>query len=178
MALGPTIYKCEISLSDLDRQRYDTLLLTVAKHPSETDERMMARVMAYCIHAQERLTFGKGISSADEPDIWLHTLDGQVELWIEVGEPSAERMRKASRIARQVVVYSFNTKASLWWEQNRPKCSDLPVSVFQFQWDDVSTLATFVQRKIELSVTISDGSAYVACNAGTCDLTWTPLSPG
>lgn len=93
MALKPTIYKHRISLSDLNRDYYDTLNLTVALHPSETIERMMVRVLAYCINAQEHLTFTKGLSEIEEPDIWLRSLDDQIRLWVDVGEPSADRIK-------------------------------------------------------------------------------------
>ena len=93
MALKPTIYKMTIDLSDLERSKYQTLNLTVAQHPSESVERMMARVLAYCIDAHEQLEFTKGISATDEPDLWQHTLDGQLCLWIEIGEPSFDRIK-------------------------------------------------------------------------------------
>ena len=97
MATKPTIYKVRIALSDLERNYYDTLNLTVALHPSETPERMMARVMAYCINAQEGLSFAKGLSDTDEPDIWLRSMDQQTLLSIDVGEPSFDRVKKLSR---------------------------------------------------------------------------------
>ena len=100
-------------MSDLDRNYYDSLNLTIARHPSETLERMVSRLLAYCIHAREGLVFTKGLSSVEEPDIWLHTLDDQLVLWIEVGEPTVERIKKASRLARKVIVYSFNSKSNL-----------------------------------------------------------------
>ena len=94
MSLKPTIYKMTIDLCDLERSKYETLNLTVAQHPSESVERMMVRVLAYCIDAHEQLTFTKGISAPDEPDLWQHTLDGQICLWVEVGEPSFDRIKK------------------------------------------------------------------------------------
>ncbi len=94
MALKPTIYKLNINLSDLDRDYYDTIDLTLAQHPSETLERMMARVVAFCINAEEHLKFTKGLSEIEEPDIWARTLDDQIALWIDVGEPDVERIKK------------------------------------------------------------------------------------
>lgn len=99
MALSSTICKSKISLSDLERNHYDSLNLTVAQHPSETTERLMVRILVFCINAQDRLEFTKGLSAADEPDMWVQSLDGQQELWIDVGEPSLERIKKASQIA-------------------------------------------------------------------------------
>ena len=99
MALKPTIYKLRISLSDINRNFYDALNLTIAQHPSETLERMMARILAFCINAQEHLEFTKGLSAVDEPDIWVKSLDDQITLWIDVGEPAVDRIKKASRIS-------------------------------------------------------------------------------
>lgn len=96
MALKPTVFKFQVSLSDLNRNYYDTLNLTVAQHPSETTERMMARVLAFCINAQEHLDFTRGLSTVEEPDIWARTLDDQISLWIDVGEPAVDRIKKSN----------------------------------------------------------------------------------
>ena len=98
MASNSKICKLTISLSDINHNHYDTLNLTVAQHPSETVERMMVRILVFCINARERLEFTKGLSAVDEPDIWARSLDDQLLLWIDVGEPSHERVKKASRI--------------------------------------------------------------------------------
>ena len=110
MALKPTIFKFDLSLADMDRNCYESLALTVAQHPSETTERMMVRVLARCLYHHERLAFTKGLSENDEPDLWQKSLDGRIERWIEVGEPSLDRLKKASRLAEDVVVISFNTR--------------------------------------------------------------------
>lgn len=175
MALKPTIYKLNIALSDLDRNHYETLNLTVAQHPSETLERMMVRVLAFCINAEEHLTFTKGVSAIDEPDIWKHTLDGQLALWIDVGEPAADRIKKATRLAQTVKVYSFNSKSQAWWTQNQESFNKLSASVFQFQWENIQALAALVQRTMSVSVTISEHSAYVASDLGECEVLWVPL---
>jgi uncharacterized protein YaeQ len=119
MALKPTIYKLKIMVSDLDREHYEALNLTVAQHPSETIERMLVRVLVYCLNAQEQLSFTRGLSAVDEPDLWVKTLDDQLALWIDVGEPAVERIKKATRIAAKVKVYSFNSKSASWWSQNQ-----------------------------------------------------------
>ena len=175
MALGATIYKIKIALSDLDRQRYETLGLTVAQHPSETLERMMARVLVYCLNAEENLAFGKGLSSDDEPDIWLRTLDSRTALWIEVGEPNVERIKKATRAAQAVKVYSFNTRSDVWWSQGASKFSKLDAEFFQLDWHDVQALAKLVQRNMDLSVTISDASAFVADQKSGFEVHWKTL---
>jgi len=175
VATKPTIYKFHIDLSDVNRNYYDSLNLTIAQHPSESTERMMARVMAYCINAQERLIFSKGLSAAQEPDIWAHALDGNLDLWIDVGEPALDRIKKATHIARAVKVYSFNSKSNVWWEQGRPRFVELSADIFQLQWDSIKALASMVQRTLDISVTISGDCAYVATANGECEVNWTTL---
>lgn len=175
MALKPTIYKFKISLTDLNRDYYDTLNLTIAQHPSETLERMMARMLVFCINAQENLSFAKGLNVAEEPDIWAHTLDNQLTLWIDVGEPAFDRIKKASRLTSAVKVYSFNSKSDIWWKQEQTKFSNLSVSVFRLQWENVQSLALLAQRTMDLSVTITENSAYIATELGECEVFWVPL---
>ena len=176
MALKPTIYKFEISLSDLDRERYDSLKLTVALHPSESLERMMARVIAFCLNADERLDFTRGLSETSDPDIWTHSLDGQVLLWIDIGEPSLERLKKAVGLADRVCVYSFNSKSDTWWHQSESAMNRLPVAVYQFPNESVRELAKLVERTMEMSVTITEGNAYIATQLGECELPCRHLS--
>ena len=175
VAIKPTIYKLKISLSDLNRNYYETLNLTVAQHPSETVERMMARVMAYCINAQEYLTFAKGMNDIDEPDIWAKTLDDQLLLWIDVGEPAVDRIKKASRLAQAVRIYSFNSKSDVWWDQAQEKIKQLKASVYRFDWQNIQALAALVQRTMDISVTITGDSAYVATELGECEVSWMEL---
>lgn len=175
MALKPTIYKFKIALTDLNRNYYDTLNLTIAQHPSETLERMMARMLAFCLNAQESLAFTKGLSTAEEPDLWVHTPDGRIALWIDVGEPAPERIKKATRIAQTVKVYSFNSKSNIWWTQEQNKFNQLTAAIFQFQWPDMQALARQVQRTMDISVTITEESAYIATESGECEVGWAIL---
>jgi uncharacterized protein YaeQ len=175
MALKPKIYKARITLADIERDYYDTLNITIARHPSENLERMMVRVLAFCINARETPVFTKGLCAVEEPDIWARTLDDRIALWIDVGEPAVERIKKATRLAPAVRVYSFNAKSDIWWEQVRTRYNELPASVFQFQWNDVQALAALVERTMELSVTITGDSAYVGAAAGACEVPWMPL---
>ena len=175
MAFKPTIYKLKINLADTDRNYYDTLNLTLAQHPSETLERMMARVLAFCINAQEHLVFTKGLSAVEEPDIWARTLDDRLSLWIDVGEPTVDRIRKATRLSPAVKVYSFNSKSDTWWSQGQAKVNELTASVFQFKWASIQALAALVKRTMELSVTITGETAYVAAESGECEVPWVTL---
>lgn len=172
MALKPTIHKFSISLSDLDRDYYDSLNLTVAQHPSESAERMMVRVLSYCINAQERLEFTKGLSETEEPDLWVKSLDDQIELWIDVGEPSLDRLKKATRQSQHTRVYSFNSKSPTWWDQLQLGRANLEVLVFRFDWPAVQALAKLLERTMVMSVTITGASAYIATERGECEVGW------
>jgi len=178
MALKPTIHKFSISLSDLDRDYYDSLNLTVAQHPSESSERMMARVLSYCINAQERLAFTRGLSETEEPDLWVKSLDDQIELWIDVGEPNLDRLKKASRQSQQTRVYSFNSKSPTWWDQLKLSPAKLEVQVFRFEWSAIQELAQLLERTMVISVTITGASAYIATESGECEVGWQLLSGG
>ena len=177
VALKPTIYKIKIALSDIDRAYYDTLDLTVAQHPSETPERMMVRVLAFCLNAQDNLVFTNGLSAVDEPDIWARGLEGEIALWIDVGEPTLERIKKAVRQAPLVKVYSFNSKSDRWWADGRAKFNALKAAIFQFQWGNIQALAALVERRMDLSITVQSDTAYVAAGLGECEVSWSVLQP-
>lgn len=175
MAKKPTIYKAKISLSDMDRHVYDELNLTIAQHPSESLERMMARVLAYCINAREFLAFTTGLSTPDEPDIWARSLDDQLLEWIDVGEPAVDRIKKAVGRSPKVSIYSFNSKSDVWWDKSENDFRKLNASFFRFQWSAIQTLATLVERTMELSISISDHSAFIASGSGECEVAWETL---
>ena len=109
MALKPTIYKAQISLADSDQNCFEELTLTIAKHPSETIERMTTRLLAFCVNNARGLEFTKGLSTADEPDIWQHADNGEIEHWLELGQPEEPRLRKACGKAKRVSVYCIQT---------------------------------------------------------------------
>ncbi|HYQ71792.1 MAG TPA: YaeQ family protein [Gammaproteobacteria bacterium] len=175
MALKPKIYKTRITLSDVDRDHYDLLALTIAQHPSETLERMMARVLAFCINAWESPVFTRGLCAVEEPDLWVRSPDDRIALWVDVGEPTVDRIKKATRLSPVVRVYSFNSKSDVWWRQGRAGFCELPVSIFRFRWEDMQVLAALVQRTMDISVTIVGDSAYIAAAAGECEVSWVPL---
>lgn len=175
MALKPTIYKLKIALADINRDKYETLNLTLALHPSETLERMMARVAAFCINAEEQLSFTRGLSEADEPDIWARSLDDQLQLWIDLGEPLPERIKKACRLAQQVKVYSFNSKSDVWWSQGETEFSKTAASFYRFDSGQIKQLATLAERTMDIAVTISEQSAFFATEKGECEVNWVTL---
>ncbi len=171
MALKPKIYKLKLTLSDLNRNHYDTLNLTIAQHPSETAERMMVRVVAFAFNAQEFLSFTKGLSAIEEPDIWARTLDDQISLWIDVGEPAVDRVKKSTRLAHSVKVYSFNTKSDVWWSQNQVAFSKLNASLYRLEWSQIQGLAKLIQTSLDWTVTITGDSAYFATESGEAEIT-------
>jgi len=171
LALKPTIYKCHISLSNLNTDQYETYNLTLAQHPSETAERMMARVLAFCLNADEALSFAKGLSSVEEPDIWAHSLDGTLLSWIDVGEPASDRIKKASRIAKAVKVYCFNSKSDTWWNQNQENFKLFSASVTRFNWEGIQALAKLLERTMDMSISISGDSIYFSDAQGECEVT-------
>lgn len=179
MALKPTIYKFTITLADLNNQHYPNLNLTVAQHPSETLERMMVRVLVFCLHShddsEKLLAFTKGLSSVEEPDIWQKTLDDQLLTWIDVGEPSFERMKKACRLSKNTFVYSFNTKSDVWWKQNKQQFEALPIQFFAFEWEQIKALAKQVERTTNWSITISDDSVFVSTKTDQLEAQWRVL---
>ncbi len=175
MAIKPTIYKLNIVLSDMDREYYDTLNLTLAQHPSETLERMMTRVLAYCINAEEKLAFTKGLSEIEEPDIWTVEYNSDISLWIDVGEPDPDRIKKACRKANQVKIYSFNSKSDVWWEQSRNKFESLDASFYRFDWEDIQEVASMVERTMSLSVMLTGDTVYIIFGDESCEVAWERL---
>ncbi|WP_153448799.1 YaeQ family protein [Vibrio algicola] len=176
MALKPTIYKFRIALTDINNDHYDSLNLTIAQHPSENDARMMARVIAYCLNAKPDLQFTKGLSSIEEPDIWLKSLDDQLLHWIEAGEPDFDRVKKATRLAKQVSIYSFNTKSDVWWKQNQDKFSTLNADIFRLDHAGVLASTKMIARTLELGVMVSGNTIYLSTDDQQCEVTWEMLS--
>jgi uncharacterized protein YaeQ len=176
MALKPTIFKFKIALADLNNDHYCNLNLTVAQHPSETTERMVVRLLAFCLHThddpEQLLSFTKGLSASEEPDIWLKGLDDQLLCWIDVGEPAFERIKKASRLAKRTVVYGFNSKFDVWWRQSQPTFQSLAVSVRRFYWSEIQQLSATLARTVDWSITLSGESIYVATLDGQIEVNW------
>jgi uncharacterized protein YaeQ len=169
MALKSTIFKAELAVSDLDRNHFATHAVTIARHPSETDERMMVRLLAFALNADEHLEFGPGLSSEDEPDLVKKDLTGAIELWIDVGLPDEREIRKAAGRARDVMVYLYGGRsAALWWEKNRDALERLDnVRVIDVPAEIVALLAKFAERSMRLDCTVQEGTAWIACGAET-----------
>ncbi|MBT4520734.1 MAG: YaeQ family protein [Halieaceae bacterium] len=162
MALKPTIYKAQINLADSDRNCYEQLSLTLARHPSETLERLAVRLLVYCLHCERALEFTRGISSADEPDLWQLSDSGEIEHWIELGQPEEPRLRKACGRAQRISVYAFGRSAATWWNRSGDAIGALPrVQVWQFDWDSVVNVSQLLTRNAKLGVSIVGGTLYV-----------------
>ncbi|MEP6939661.1 MAG: YaeQ family protein [Rudaea sp.] len=163
MALGATTYKVELAISDMDRHYYATHALTIARHPSETEERLMARLVAFALHADERLEFGKGISSDDEPDLWRRDLTGEIVEWIELGQPDEQRIRRAAGRARNVVVVTYSGRgADIWWEKNRAALARVRnLTVTSIGAAQIEALTALVERNMQLQCLIQDRQLQV-----------------
>ena len=172
MALKSTVVKAELQISDMDRHYYATHNLTVAQHPSETDARLMVRLLAFAMYADERLEFGRGLSQDDEPDLWLKELTGEILLWIDLGQPDEARVRKACGRSRQVVLFTYGGRSSdIWWEKNAASLArsrnltviDIPIEV-------VEQLTEMMVRGMRLNVMIQDGELQVLGGDVTIDI--------
>lgn len=164
MAQNATIYKVEISVSDMDRHYYETHKLTVAKHPSETDERLMVRILAFALNAHDQLEMTKGISTDDEPDIWQKSLSGELELWVALGLPTEKIVRQSCNKANAMIVYCYGGRtADMWWDKikNSTKRFD-NLSVVNFSEKDTGELAKHANRSMRIQVNIQDGDVMVS----------------
>lgn len=180
MALKSTIYKAELQIADMDRHYYADHTLTVARHPSETDERMMVRIVAFALLARERLEFAKGLSDTDEPDLWQKDLTGAIETWIDVGQPDERRISKASGRSAQVDVIAYGGRTSdIWWQGVRSKVERLRnVRVLTLVEGVAEALGTMAERTMRVQCTIQDGSAWLSsASHDPVAVEWTVLKP-
>src|SRR5690606_29111012 len=159
MATKSTIYKVALQLSDMDRHYSGTPALTRARHPSETEERLMVRLLAFALHAGDALEFGRGLSSDDEPDLWRRSLSGEIELWIDLGQPDQSRIRKACGRAREVVVVNYGGRsADIWWEKNGAALSRIGnLTVLDIGSATVAALGAMASRTMQLQGMVQDG---------------------
>jgi|TARA_B110000902_G_C14293723_1_gene582225 uncharacterized protein YaeQ len=162
MAQSATIFKADIQISDMDRNYYASHNLTIARHPSETDLRMMLRLLAFTIHADEQLQFTKGISTDDEPDLWNKSLSGEIDLWIDLGTPGEKRIKKACGLSKKVALYTYYSRsATVWWDKNKNTLQRFNNLAVYFISDECAQqLTSLAQRKMQLQVTVQDGDVY------------------
>ena len=168
MALKSTIFKAELQISDLDRHYYQTHALTLARHASETDERMMVRLAAFALNADETLAFGAGLSTDDQADLWRHDLTGAITLWIDVGLPDVKLVRRAAGRAAQVIVYTYGRGADVWWTQNRAELNrSANLAVYKLPPETTQALAAMAARNMRLQCMIQDGEASMTDEANS-----------
>ena len=172
MALKATVVKAELQVSDMDRHYYANHNLTLAQHPSETDTRLMVRLLAFALHADERLEFGRGLSQDDEPDLWRKELTGEIEQWIDLGQPDEARIRKACGRARQVVVVTYaGRSADLWWEKSAASLArNRNLTVIDLAAEPVAELTALMARGMRLNVMIQDGEIQILGGDITIDI--------
>lgn len=184
MALKATIFKADVQIADMDRPYYGDHALTLARHPSETDERMMLRLLAFALHADDALSFGKGLSTDEEPDLWQRDLTGGIDLWIEVGLPDERRLRRACGRAAQVRVYAYGGQgAEIWWKQNG---ADLQrndnLAVMNVPRQASQAMAQLAQRSMKLQFTIQEGQIWIGDEKQSVQVELTPwkdaVTPG
>jgi uncharacterized protein YaeQ len=164
MAQNATIYKVELSVSDMDRHYYETHKLTVAKHPSETDERLMVRIVAFALNAHEHLEMTKGLSTDDEPDIWQKSLSGELDVWVALGLPTEKVIRQSCSKAEKVMVYPYGGRsAEIWWDKIKDSTTRFRnLQVTSFSETDTGALAKLASRAMRLQVNIQDGEVMVS----------------
>src|SRR3990167_3094465 len=171
MAIKATVFKAALQIADMDRHYYADHALTLARHPSETDERMIVRLLAFALYADELLAFGKGISSGEEPDLWRKDLTGAIERWIEVGLPDERAIRKACGRAARVVVISYGRAANIWWNENRDKLQRLNnLTVLNLAGETTQALAALASRNMQLQCTLQENDIMITSDAGMIEI--------
>lgn len=178
MALKATIFKADIQIADMDRQYYQDHILTIARHPSETDERMMVRLLAFARHAHEALVFGKGLSDSEEPDIWQKDLTGAIDVWIDVGQPDDRRILKACGRSARVNIYSYSSNSAIWWNQTGSRVDRAKnLEVINLSAATSQAMSRLAQRNMQLQYTMQDGEIWVNGNGETLQIDLTILKP-
>ncbi|MBC8118874.1 MAG: YaeQ family protein [Burkholderiaceae bacterium] len=172
MALGSTVYKVELSVADIGRNYYADHVLALARHPSETEERLMVRLLAFALYAHTDLRFGRGLSTDDEPDLWQKDPTGVIDMWIDVGLPDERAVRKACGRASRVVVLAYGgRKLDMWWQQNAEALArNRNLDVITVSPEETSQLAALVERSMRLSCTVQEGSAWIGSVHSGCNV--------
>lgn len=177
MALPSTIYRANIQLSHLEANLYLPLQTTIAQHPSETAERLVARLLAYALFYEPELTFTKGVGAGDEPDLWVTSPDGRVSTWIEFGLPDPERLAKAARHSGKVILLACGPAMPRWREQHRLKLESISrLTVVSLEHTFLGGLSKRLQRSINWSLTVTEGCIYLSIGEETLESTYKVFS--
>jgi uncharacterized protein YaeQ len=178
MALKATIYKADLQIADMDRHVYGDHALTIARHPSETDERMMVRVLAYALYAQDGIAFTKGLFDVDEPEVWVKSLAGEITLWIDLGQPDEARIRRACGRAGQVVVLCYSSSCDVWWKQIAGKLTRFSnLTVLKLPAETSQALAALAERSMRLQCMVQDGDIWISSDTQRVPVKLTSLQP-
>lgn len=162
MALKSTIYRAAVSIADMDRGYYADHELSLARHPSETEERMMVRLVAFTLYADAALAFARGLCVDDEPELWLRDLTGAIQCWIDIGQPDEKWIRKACGRATRVVVVSYGRAADIWWKGIAAGLTRHPnLDVIHLPAEAAPALAELTGRNMRLQVTIQEGQLWI-----------------
>ncbi|WP_105189504.1 YaeQ family protein [Pseudoalteromonas sp. T1lg48] len=177
MALKATIIKARLNISDMNRHHYQEYPLTVAQHPSETEQRLMIRLLAFALHANEELQFTKGLCAEDEPELWQREMDDSISLWIDLGLPDEKRLKKACTRAKEVVLYAYGeNNQDIWWQKNQQKLSQFKnLRVVSLNYDETQQLAAMASRSVDLTISIEDAEVWVSNQEQTLQITLTWL---
>ncbi|NIG76803.1 YaeQ family protein [Klebsiella sp. Ap-873] len=175
MALKATIYKATVNVADLDRNRFLDSSLTLARHPSETQERMMLRLLAWIKYADERLEFTRGLSAEDEPEIWRKNDHLGIDLWVELGLPEERRVKKACSQSAEVALFTYNSRAAeIWWQQNQTRLSQFKnLSIWYLDDTQLAKLSEFGTRTMNLQATIQDGAIWLSDSENNLEIHFT-----
>ena len=180
MAIKSTIYKANIQIADIDHGYYADHALTLARHPSETDERMMIRLVAFALQAYKlqslcngdaTLAFGAGMSDPDEADVVMKDFTGAIRLWVEVGQPEDKPIIKACGKSDEVHVYAFNHATPVWWKGIQTKLTrPRNLSVYQVPSDAAKALEALAERSMNVQATIQEGVLSLSSEKGSVDV--------
>ena len=164
MALKATIFKAVVNVADTERHVYLEQALTLARHPSETDARMMVRLLAWCMRADPGLEFTRGLCAEDEPDLWRHELHGDISEWIEVGLPEPKRLKRACNRSQQVVLFAYGARAAhVWWQQNQTKLAGFKnLSIWYLDDEQLAMLSGLAERTMSLLATLQEGTIWLS----------------
>ena len=176
MALKATIYKCDLTIADMDRHYYVDQSLTIARHPSETDERLLVRLLSFARFASLEPEFTKDLFDTDEPAIWSKDLTGALKLWIELGHPDESKVRKACNRVEQVAIVTYSHATPVWWKQNQSKFTQFKnLSVLHLPSSAVQELAAQMSRGMELQINVQDGDWSVSLGGDPVQVDWKAL---
>lgn len=168
MAIKPTVFKAELEIADVSRNYYGTHSLTLARHSSETDERMMVRLLAFALHAHELLSFTEGLANADEPALWQKDLTGALDLWIDLGHPEEKRLLKACGRSVAVVVYAYASSTPIWWNGLSSRLRG--TENFSAFYLPSAGLAALAERNMKFHCTIQDGQIWLVHGEETLEI--------